>query len=247
MKQGLLLKESPEPRFELFCDRSKDHVNYKLGRCNKQFADETSFEKHMLEQHKQVFILKKSHYHYGKETFWYNVEYLDRCTSNFYQIKYKLPTRPLRRWNCTEEEAANLENKKCWCGKTRLEFDGRQIIYCTKEHNDQWWMKTDYVGPHKDKYLRTIKACEICGEKNSFTWGGGNLEVDHILAIVLGGHPWDQRNLQAICESCHKKKTKSDIGILAWWKRQAKYDIGPIIPNPQTTLDNIMDLDYAFV
>jgi len=48
--------------------------------------------------------------------------------------------------------------------------------------------------------------------------------MDHIIAIVLGGHPWDYRNLQALCEKCHKLKTKSDIKILAYWRRLTRYD-----------------------
>lgn len=70
--------------------------------------------------------------------------------------------------------------------------------------------------------------------------------MDHIIAIVLGGHPWHEDNLQALCSECHKIKTKSDVAILAWWKRESKYDIGPIIPDPQLTLDNLLVYNYEY-
>ena len=36
------------------------------------------------------------------------------------------------------------------------------------------------------------------------------LEVDHVLAISLGGASVDPENLQILCRTCHKSKTKSD-------------------------------------
>jgi 5-methylcytosine-specific restriction endonuclease McrA len=72
--------------------------------------------------------------------------------------------------------------------------------------------------------------CESCGEKATPTYSNSiGLEMDHIIALIFGGHPWHEDNLAALCPPCHKKKTKSDVQILAWWKRQANYDTGPLI------------------
>lgn len=244
MKPGLLLSEAPEPRFEMFCTRFINDDNYKKGHCNKQFYDEIIFEKHMLEMHK--LIPGKFNRGWPMERSWYSIDYeIREGYEHFTRLKFKLPSRPSRRWNCTEEEARNSELGNCWCGKTKLEFDGRQIVYCSKEHNDQWWIKTDYVGPHKNKFLSKNNKCTHCGKAGNRNWNTSDLEMDHIIAIVLGGHPWDERNLQALCSECHKVKTKSDVGILAWWRRDSNYDIGPIIPDPQTTLDEIFE--YSFV
>lgn len=38
-----------------------------------------------------------------------------------------------------------------------------------------------------------------------------HLEVDHKVAVALGGDMWDENNMRTLCEDCHKKKTKIDI------------------------------------
>lgn len=35
--------------------------------------------------------------------------------------------------------------------------------------------------------------------------------IDHIKAVVNDGDMWDEKNLQVLCEDCHKKKTKEDM------------------------------------
>jgi 5-methylcytosine-specific restriction endonuclease McrA len=39
---------------------------------------------------------------------------------------------------------------------------------------------------------------------------GRALEVDHIMPIADGGHPFDPGNLQTLCEKCHKAKTADE-------------------------------------
>ena len=36
------------------------------------------------------------------------------------------------------------------------------------------------------------------------------LEVDHIVPVADGGHPFAPNNLQTLCEECHKNKTSSE-------------------------------------
>ncbi len=36
-------------------------------------------------------------------------------------------------------------------------------------------------------------------------------DVDHIIAVSLGGDMWDKKNLQVLCTRCHKIKTKIDM------------------------------------
>lgn len=139
-------------------------------------------------------------------------------------MNYKLSKRPHRRWNCTEQEAQNLQNRKCWCGKEKKDFEPHQITYCCKKHNDQWWIKTDYVDPHRRKFLKENGKCRHCGLVKPYSYYGDNLEVDHIIAIMFGGHPWDERNLQTLCHDCHVLKTNSDRRIQKFWRDTQYYD-----------------------
>ena len=230
-KYGLLFKDAPEPRFELYCDNYDDYP----GHCNTLFNSPQEFEQHKLEVHDSI-----PGRFYSRERRWFNKEYIER--EGFTRVTFQLPIRPTRRFKVTKKMLKNLggispNTKKCWCGKPKSEWDSKHFqTYCSHKHRDKWWELTDYVGPHKDKYLRKHLRCEKCGKKRDSRMWSDRMEMDHIIAIVLGGHPWDTRNLQTICQECHKKKTKSDVGILAWWKRQAKYDIGPIVVNPQQIL-----------
>ncbi len=37
--------------------------------------------------------------------------------------------------------------------------------------------------------------------------------ADHILPLAWGGEPLDERNLQALCEDCHKRKTQDEAKV----------------------------------
>lgn len=49
-----------------------------------------------------------------------------------------------------------------------------------------------------------------------------HFDVDHILAVSLGGGMWDKKNLQILCTRCHKKKTKKDMQKLKAKRRNLK-------------------------
>lgn len=46
--------------------------------------------------------------------------------------------------------------------------------------------------------------CIKCGSRT-------RLEVDHKIALRDGGDPFELRNLQTLCGSCHAKKTRVEI------------------------------------
>ena len=46
--------------------------------------------------------------------------------------------------------------------------------------------------------------CALCGRYGS--------EVDHVVPLRLGGDPWDDGNLQAICNQCHIAKSAAENG-----------------------------------
>ncbi len=241
MKQGLLLKEAPEPRFELYCDSyiiKAKRVPEEIRHCNKLFFDEREFAKHRLEVH-DLILGKYGGSYYGRTPSWYNIEYDSR--EGFIRLHFKLPVRPIRRFNTNQEELDNLANKKCWCGKSKPEFEECQIKYCSKEHFDEWWYRTGYASIFKNQFLKNQKRCANCRTKKFQNLNNWAFEMDHIIAIVLGGHPWDERNLQPLCPNCHKIKTKSDVGILAWWRRETKYDPLSVHKDPQSLLENFIE------
>lgn len=51
---------------------------------------------------------------------------------------------------------------------------------------------------------RDGRECVRCGD------GDALLEVDHITPISKGGHPFDPKNLQTLCEDCHQEKGLSE-------------------------------------
>lgn len=53
-------------------------------------------------------------------------------------------------------------------------------------------------------YLRRHPACMECDTIAAV--------IDHIKPVNQGGSIWDENNLQAMCKSCHDKKTAKEDG-----------------------------------
>ena len=64
--------------------------------------------------------------------------------------------------------------------------------------------------------------CHICGQKihPDQKW-----DIEHIIPLALGGADSGE-NLDLAHQSCHRDKTKADVGRLAKAKRQAAYHNG---------------------
>lgn len=132
----------------------------------------------------------------------------------------------------------NLENKKCWCGKPKEDFNPLQRKYCTFEHSQIWqfrltcyWETFRHMICFRDKGF--CKECNIQVVKfpdeifQDCYWRGHDLidwEADHILAISLGGMCFDPLNVRTLCSDCHKIKTASDLRTLSFFKRASDYD-----------------------
>lgn len=231
------MREAPEPTQAYECN---------AGKCRSVYYDEYKYRQHRLEQHRQVYeyTLDEYDYQYGGkgEKFhardwsqgWISIE----KSQGRINAPLKHGGRPVRRLKATTEQLSNRRKPKtCFCGKP---FGGRRRKYCSDACSNKWNFKLNsFWDGHKSYFLdskpyriksddpvyyyKTRHFCEHCKVELK---NRRNIEVDHIIAIILGGHPWDYRNLQPLCSDCHKKKTKADMGILAWWRREAKYDIG---------------------
>lgn len=55
---------------------------------------------------------------------------------------------------------------------------------------------------------RDYGLCQSCAERGHIKQA---VEVDHILALCNGGSDADD-NKRALCDDCHKDKTRSDLG-----------------------------------
>lgn len=218
MKKGLLLKDKPEPLYAINCTS-----------CNKVFHDRYSYEIHRREIHNTRLTIQFERY----ESRYSSTGFVERYYKEWVKIgsdkdqgrmniPHDLPLRPKRRILFTTKEMEYRNTKgKCHCGKNVVK---PRRMYCSDSCTGDWYRKTIFVNQHRSDFLNKHDGkCEMCGKVEEDKY---KLEMDHIIAIVLGGHPWDHDNMQGLCHDCHKKKTKSDMGILAWWKRQANYDIG---------------------
>jgi 5-methylcytosine-specific restriction protein A len=57
------------------------------------------------------------------------------------------------------------------------------------------------------QYRKKNRLCVLCEAQGKTTLSQC---VDHILSIEKGGDMWNPSNHQALCTSCHSKKTKEE-------------------------------------
>ena len=77
-----------------------------------------------------------------------------------------------------------------------IKGDGRQSA--SKRGYTKRWRKV------RRMVLRRQPLCVWCGDVAT--------QVDHIVAMACGGAQYDMGNLQAMCASCHSKKTANEDG-----------------------------------
>lgn len=82
------------------------------------------------------------------------------------------------------------------CGFNEKEFQKE----LDKKFNPYDWRKPA-IRKKRNEYIESM----------GFSLNQAYLEIDHIIAVRMGGDPIDPDNLQTLCYPCHKKKTKQDI------------------------------------
>ena len=87
--------------------------------------------------------------------------------------------------------------------KERMALDRSLRGSSTKRGYDKRWRRV------RDWYLARNPLCEPCFEQDRTAVA---TEVDHIVPLAQGGERLDEGNLQAICRSCHAKKTARERG-----------------------------------
>ncbi len=104
-----------------------------------------------------------------------------------------------------------------WCGR---KLSGRRRSYCSDKHADYYHFWFNWNRVRMSVYNLADGICQSCQKPDLWFERREDLkefkindlgEIDHILAIALGGNNWDLENLQLLCHDCHKKKTRKDI------------------------------------
>lgn len=123
----------------------------------------------------------------------------------------------------TEQQQSWRSNSCCpICGLPKSEWKRRTdwtccSTKCSDEHNKvsiKYWPTVRSQIIKRDKY-----TCMHCGWKapeRQYMWENDPcFVVDHIIPIACGGSEWSEDNMQTLCPSCNKKKTKMDAARIA--------------------------------
>lgn len=108
-----------------------------------------------------------------------------------------LPKKPCRYPGCAE-----LTNG-LYCEKHKKELDKnynkyQRDVFSKTFYNTPKWRET------RKRKLQLFPFCEDCKKNGTYIKA---TMVDHIKPIKQGGDPFDMDNLQALCWSCHSRKS----------------------------------------
>jgi len=112
---------------------------------------------------------------------------------------------------------------------------GRQR-YCSDKCTTSFWTKNNWSLLRQEKLIESNFTCQRCGfhvevpmENGKYTmeyWEVSSLFVaDHIKPVCMGGGELDKSNIQILCSSCNKEKTRKDLFVFWEEKRlQQNYE-----------------------
>lgn len=113
------------------------------------------------------------------------------------------------------------------CGKPKDEWERRtDWTCCCPDCTEIYWKELvicyDWNSLRKKVFERDNHRCVECGSDGKDDTNNGYVEfiADHIKAISLGGDEWDINNIQILCKSCNRAKTKKDMGKIAIARRK---------------------------
>lgn len=135
-----------------------------------------------------------------------------------------MKTRQLFATIISPEAQERIKNNQCpGCGKPKEEWKRNTKWRCCSKECTKEYVRNMVTFGWPDLRMEAIKrdsyTCKLCGKKHETKKG---LIVDHIIPIAIGGEQWDINNLQTLCQSCNKAKTKIDIQKIARQRRIEK-------------------------
>ena len=130
----------------------------------------------------------------------------------------------------TPLQQSRLDNGECPnCGKPKSQWTGNlDWVCCCKECSDIFYQSggevLDWKKIRKQAFKRDNYTCVMCGKKYTYAYA---LTGDHINPIACGGDEFDLDNIQTLCPSCNRKKTKFDSRLIAGHRRCKELGINP--------------------
>lgn len=114
----------------------------------------------------------------------------------------------------------NMWEGKCWCGRPKELWARFQRKYCCYDHSQLWFysIRAYWDGFRMQVIRRDKFTCQECGFKTKTD--DSKFDVDHIIAISLGGMCYDLGNVRTLCRDCHHKKTSQDMKHLKRERRK---------------------------
>jgi len=114
-----------------------------------------------------------------------------------------------------------------WIKEAKKNSDAMKVVELARieklnelEEKYQEIMNDDYMIHWELSYRHEVKGLRKAPEKDNFI--DTRFEVDHIVAVSLGGEMWDTKNLQVLCYRDHKTKTAEDMKKLKAKRRGLK-------------------------
>lgn len=104
-----------------------------------------------------------------------------------------------RRTDRRQRGEARKKRHCWWCGEP---CPGRRTDWCSDACSQEMWSRDPSTLRGAINARDRGKPCALCGRERYAP------EVDHIVPIIEGGHPWDHDNLRSICGDCHKFETR---------------------------------------
>lgn len=121
-----------------------------------------------------------------------------------------MPKRPFK--PCNVPGCKNLiEHSKKFCleheekERAMRRENNRLRVSSSNRGYDSKWRK------YRVRFLRKNPLCVLCKEEGKITPA---TDVDHVIPVIGPSDSlfWDESNHQALCHSCHSKKTASENG-----------------------------------
>lgn len=138
-------------------------------------------------------------------------------------------------WQEKRDKIIKEKGKKCEkCSKTEKQLskykekykEEQKRAYIEKHPELLEQRRKELMEEVEEKYQKALNLTAndlfLFHEIKELPWSYDSFEVDHIKPVALGGDMFDEKNLQVLCYSCHKEKTKEDAKKIAELRKKEK-------------------------